>query len=688
MLLHLLHSIGAINQGDQIKTSNSLSQTQTNITELDSLILPESLFNNGKFNPPPSQSTGLNPKAYGKGYRDSNYTTPQEFLDPNAEAELHFIGVYEGQYPPGVGHSGKNHPQGTVTIFVKKSDKPIILALSSYESVNWNIVLEEGAELKEVITSGYYKQDITGLPENVKVTNRERGGAYTYGWETEHNRGGGNHEKAIDSIREFTGLREATFQGIYEGNKFNVGSGKSGEVPEPETFPEDKEGCGDPTFNPIGFELLSDLLARFDHDGKEGLSAQEIFNASRFMKDNTNLIFALRRLAIEIIKRNKYVDPNKDGNMTLAELKELVGKTGSPDMLELEDITSAFGPEPVPEPEPKPNPIPGPDSPPEDIIKFFIKEAQNIFRGKISDFSLPFDDLFNALEKFTDRPVTDKRKNAVIEFLEALKHDEAADTDGNGPTGIDDLVLVWKRSKFEPVAHNPIEIDESDDGGDDGGNDGGDDGTDNDNRCLNFGPVSEGAWYPTAFENDVDEIKGLSINELLAAAEFVKTSNPNMATMFQRLAVEMIKGNLNVDADGNGNLTIEEMQKLASRTGVPTDLEEVDINFKKPIPIDGPYRPEPIEIPVPTKGRPTFSDHHDKRPHFHPGDKPDPTTEEWRYSPERLELLVSRMEIHKQALADAIASGDTTKADKIRARMAQTQGNIAKIIAHLEFTLM
>ena len=79
-----------------------------------------------------------------------------------------------------------------------------------------------------------------------------------------------------------------------------------------------------------------------------------------------------------------------------------------------------------------------------------------------------------------------------------------------------------------------------------------------------------------------------------------------------------------------------------------------------------------------------FTDRHDpKRPHAHPGDKENVSTEEWRDSPERLALLNDRMKIHEQKLAEAEKAGNSEKAARIRGRMNQTRRNRDQIAANL-----
>jgi hypothetical protein len=79
------------------------------------------------------------------------------------ETELHVVGVYEGSSD----HGGCYSTRAPVSVRVRNTGKPIILALSAYEPVLWNISLDEGAQVKEIILGGYHSQNINDIPVNV-----------------------------------------------------------------------------------------------------------------------------------------------------------------------------------------------------------------------------------------------------------------------------------------------------------------------------------------------------------------------------------------------------------------------------------------------------------------------------------------------------------------------------------------
>lgn len=148
----------------------------------------------------------------------SNYAQPPEQTIADAE-ELHVISVYEGD---GATHGfGLERIAGVVEIRVHPRPRPVVLALSAYEPVRWRIVLEPGATLLRVLTLGYYEQTVEGLSEEVPVLEFESCDC-AYGWEVDRNIGGCNYRVAIADIRALTGLQESSFQGCYEGGRFEV----------------------------------------------------------------------------------------------------------------------------------------------------------------------------------------------------------------------------------------------------------------------------------------------------------------------------------------------------------------------------------------------------------------------------------------------------------------------------------
>lgn len=108
-----------------------------------------------------SSSSNSSNTTSSSGTTSSSTTTPST----STNTEIHAISIYEGSS----NHSGGNHPLSTVNVEVKNTGKPIILSLNSYEPVNWNLSLASGANIQEVLLTGYHKQTLAGLPSNVPL---------------------------------------------------------------------------------------------------------------------------------------------------------------------------------------------------------------------------------------------------------------------------------------------------------------------------------------------------------------------------------------------------------------------------------------------------------------------------------------------------------------------------------------
>ena len=161
-------------------------------------------------------------------------------------SKLHVIGVYEGNPPPGSDNSPwwskcKGFPKGPadpechrkfagqyvqkiVKVNVNDVEHPIILALTSYESVLWEIKTANGVVIEKVILAGYNPQDITGIDIKVprEVYTHEaspckencfQGQGYFY-----------SYKDSPARLKDITGKDPISFQGAYTGKEFWVPS--------------------------------------------------------------------------------------------------------------------------------------------------------------------------------------------------------------------------------------------------------------------------------------------------------------------------------------------------------------------------------------------------------------------------------------------------------------------------------
>ncbi|MEB3277571.1 MAG: hypothetical protein VKK42_01440 [Lyngbya sp.] len=138
----------------------------------------------------------------------------------SGDKELHLVGVYES-HPH---HSGNHHPMGEAQVRVTRQGKPIILALSSYEPVNWKIEVERGVEIEKIIVNGYHDQKVTGV-SGVPIEEysyKETGkylGDFLYKWTSAENTG---TSALVTQLNQLTGTELTSFQGCYRGTQFEI----------------------------------------------------------------------------------------------------------------------------------------------------------------------------------------------------------------------------------------------------------------------------------------------------------------------------------------------------------------------------------------------------------------------------------------------------------------------------------
>src|SRR6516225_6182005 len=74
---------------------------------------------------------------------------------------MHVIGLYG---PKGLTKSNKR-----VDVEVQPTARPVVLVLTSYYTVDWNVKLADGVRVKQIILGGANEQTIEGVPAGVPV---------------------------------------------------------------------------------------------------------------------------------------------------------------------------------------------------------------------------------------------------------------------------------------------------------------------------------------------------------------------------------------------------------------------------------------------------------------------------------------------------------------------------------------
>lgn len=128
------------------------------------------------------------------------------------------IGVYEGMYQKGVSHSRKHHPKGQVRVNIGRFKKPLVLVLSSCEPVEWYVNNRFKTKINKILLSGPAKSQVSpNLQFN--TTRIERSCAYK--------KSSKGFTRLSGAVQEETGQILKSFQGLYKGESFNVGSDNS-----------------------------------------------------------------------------------------------------------------------------------------------------------------------------------------------------------------------------------------------------------------------------------------------------------------------------------------------------------------------------------------------------------------------------------------------------------------------------
>lgn len=135
--------------------------------------------------------------------------------------ELHVISIYETN----TNHFGNHHPTGTVSVQIQRQEKPIVLALSAYEPVNWQLNLEPGVKVEKIILNGYYRQTVSGVSGipieeySFKGTGQSLGD-FTYEWEFVSR--DPSLPPLLPQLEQKTQLPITSFQGCYRGTQFEI----------------------------------------------------------------------------------------------------------------------------------------------------------------------------------------------------------------------------------------------------------------------------------------------------------------------------------------------------------------------------------------------------------------------------------------------------------------------------------
>lgn len=144
----------------------------------------------------------------------NKYINKSSRLGKSSKYTVSAIGVYEGKYPQGVKHSFRFHPSGHVKVHLGKFATPFILVLSSCEPVDWNLNNRTGKKIDKILLSG---------PASSKIIYRRASEIIRVKKTCAYKRNSKSFNKLSGEVQTITGSPLTSFQGMYEGESFNIG---------------------------------------------------------------------------------------------------------------------------------------------------------------------------------------------------------------------------------------------------------------------------------------------------------------------------------------------------------------------------------------------------------------------------------------------------------------------------------
>ncbi|MEO8062196.1 MAG: hypothetical protein ABI821_05560 [Pseudomonadota bacterium] len=106
----------------------------------------------------------------------------------------------------------RNH--GPVKVLVRMTLRPVVLVLSSHQTVAWELEVAPGATLAAALISGYGESTVAGAGNSLVSS---IGGFYAF------KRGSAEFKHLEQEVLRCTGRNIENFQSVYAGNTFEVG---------------------------------------------------------------------------------------------------------------------------------------------------------------------------------------------------------------------------------------------------------------------------------------------------------------------------------------------------------------------------------------------------------------------------------------------------------------------------------
>ena len=158
-------------------------------------------------------------------------SAPVTSISVSESAEIHVVGVYEGETEEQVHRSNRNRQRNTIKVNAPRSGNPIVLVLSAYSPVHWDVQLRKGSNVERVILSGYHAQVVSGLNPGTPLFDIQRSKQRSIRLPYAYKKDSRNYHMLNTKLKELTGKDIKQFYGNYRGNEYTLnttdGKGKS-----------------------------------------------------------------------------------------------------------------------------------------------------------------------------------------------------------------------------------------------------------------------------------------------------------------------------------------------------------------------------------------------------------------------------------------------------------------------------
>jgi hypothetical protein len=129
-------------------------------------------------------------------------------------AQVEAISVYE---PVDARAAASPAGPGVVRVSIRRTTRPVVLVLSSHQSVEWQLDVAPDAELEAVLLAGYGESTVAGAGDALVTS---IGGFYAF------KRGSAEFRHLEDEVLRCTGRNIENFQSVYSGGRFEIGGEK------------------------------------------------------------------------------------------------------------------------------------------------------------------------------------------------------------------------------------------------------------------------------------------------------------------------------------------------------------------------------------------------------------------------------------------------------------------------------